>query len=492
MRGFQPTTPRKLQSSLFPKGYNSWEFRQRVKDEGEETTNAKCVKRIPKEGDLLSLNPKTKPGITPTVLRPSQDTPLDADTSETVKATGHMLVNSDKLCILMNSAYSEHLTNYPECKPDFYFPETKSSHVGIGPIVNVHCKNCSFELGQMPLFKRVDLDQSNLSRGHAEQNVRLAVWHILHNSTYEATCDIAWMFDVQTITEQGLKLIVAKLQGPLMDLGKETLMENIGKLKDLIEVMNIPDIPIAIDSAYNNPPKGRSFQANGTQSTTVATELLTEKKLVLSLVSYSQICTCRKTDESGPCTSSCPANILPGSNIGMHEGNASLECINSIEDSGLPIGKAVMDGSHQLRKICPEHIIQNSCAVHNTRSLKRGIYSATTSIKDSSIKSQISEEITKRCKQELTMGREKFSDDSKFLSHMGEVQGGIIDCVQGNHSSCKNMLSCQAIKGRPQKDWSFNKEDITKLQQAVDKRVWNILCNKALSISRRIHVTWYP
>lgn len=470
MRGFQPKTPRKISTTQFPKGYNPWNNRKRIDKDKDLDINPKCIKRLAEGGELLSLNPRTKPGITPTVLRASPAAPTKE--AEPVAATGHMLVNLDKLCSLINSAYHQHLIEFPNCQPDFYFPESKGSHVGLGSIASLLCKNCSFDLGPMPLFKRVDLDKSKFSRGHAEQNVRLAAWHMTHNSTYKATCEVASYLDLPTITEQGLKAIVEKLQGPIMDIGKETLAENIKKLKDLKEVMNISDIPIAIDSAYNNPPKGRSFQANGTQSTTVATELLTEKKLVLALVSYSQICTCQKAGVSGPCKPNCPANILPGSNIGLQEGAASLECINSIEDSGLRIGKAVTDGSHQLRKICPEHITQNRCSVHNTRSLKRQLYNATASINDSSLKSQISDDITDRCKRELTMGREQFSNDADFLTHMGDVQGTIMNCVQGDHSSCKHhLLSCQAIKGSDQKEWSFNADDITKLQQAVDNKV---------------------
>ena len=348
----------------------------------------------------------------------------------------------------------------------------------------VACRRCSFTTDKTAMFSRVRAE--NGKKGHAEPNLCLGAWHLTHDSSFKGTKEIPTFLKMPTITESSLATIIQELKVPMAELGRETLDDNCSKISRLMEALNVEQLTVSTDTCYNNPAKGRCFQQNGTQSCSPMHEFLTEKKLTLSIQSLNQHCTCK-----GQCKGykkGCPANVPVGETVGTCEGHVAKLNIESIESKGIPIGSVVSDGTHQVLKFFDGRIHKVECAVHKARALRRKVYSLTLSddcTNCGDLINKLSVDVTDRCKREFTLCRKKYPEnDSKFFAFIERVRTSLIDCIGGDHSSCrKNLLSCafahcasgDEAKSR-QLEYKLNKKDKKELQVAIDVK----LCRKAV------------
>ena len=414
-------------------------------------------------------------GLTATALRPMParhtESPPQTSCQEPLEATGHRIINVETLIDFFNETIEEHNHVSPECKAKLFFPAKEEVFQGMSSSIAVSCHKCSFRKKPYALFRRVKLDGGQ--RGHSEVNVRAAAYHITHPGSYQDTIEFPVYMDTPTITECGLSRIVGKVKGPMLQLGLDTMADNCRKAAEITKLLNVNSIPVGTDTAYNNPPKGRGFQTNGTQSTTPMHEMLTRKQLVLSLESYSQICTCANKNE--PCRESCPANIPRGYCLGSFEGQASQNNLQKIKTAGLVVGTIVADNSHQIMAHRKDPSIKKEeCIVHMSRAQERKVFSLKFAIaKNPKVCKKLSRNIVERCKSEMTMARRHFANNVEYIKHMAKVCKGLVPCMRGDHGQCKNVLfTCR--KGKrldAQLEWNMLEPDAGKLQEALNYKL---------------------
>ena len=415
-------------------------------------------------------------GLTATILRPLpapalSESPQKPNTNQE-EATGHRIINVETLIEFINDTNDEHHLKTPGCRSKLFFPAKMEVFLGMSSSMAIWCTKCQFKKEPYALYRRLKLDD-NSQRGHSEINVRMAAYHTTHPGSYQDSIEFGVYMDTPTITECGLSRIVNKVKEPMLQLGLDTMADNCRKTAEITKFLNVKGIPVGTDTAYNNPPKGRGFQQNGTQSTTPMHEMLTRKQLVLSLESYSQICTCVK-NRNEQCKESCPANIPKGYCLGSFEKQASIKNLDKIKSAGINVDTIVADGTHQIMSHKDESIKREECIVHRSRGQKRKIFSLKLAIaKNTKVCTKLSNNVVERCKAEMTIARRKFIDNAAYIKHMAEVCKGLVPCMRGDHAKCKNTLfTCrkgQRLTG--QLEWSMLAADASKLQEAIDYKL---------------------
>ena len=225
-------------------------------------------------------------------------------------------------------------------------------------------------------------------------------------------------------------------------------------------------------------------------------ELLTKKKLTLSLNSMSQVCTCRNTHSRKQCLDTCPANVTRGKNVGSLESTAAQQNIQIIEDAGIQIGNIVADGTHQVTSKLPKRIGKFECAVHLSRSARRRVYKVAPQLSKDCCSGPaqtkaLADTIINRCKRELTLARKKYTTDDNFFKHMKNARGIILSCMAGNHIPCRGAsLSCVYVGRRrvkyrlesQQKQWMITATDASLLQTAIDHKLNDEVLKKQINI----------
>ena len=492
------------QNTQFQPGHHGYKYKSNAANK-ENILPQKTYSRLPAKGPLLSLQPCCKPQETPTVLRPvhtrdlQEDQPLEeyASATGTDESYGYRILSLKPLMNLFSQAYISHLNQSPRCKPTFIIPQFTETHQGLGTSFGVRCSKCNYVSEVSRMYDKIDVSHSKYSHGgSAEPNVRLAAWHITHGSSYSDTLSILSFLDIPSISENGLAGIVKNLNQPLTDLGNETLCQNRSKIKQLMKLMNAPALTVATDTAYNNPCKGRAFQQNGTQSCTPMQELLTKKKLTLSINSLSQACTCGYKYVSRPCLDTCPANVATGDNVGSLESKAAVDNITTIQNDGIPIESIVADGTHQVASKLSKEIKKLECAVHLSRAARRVVYKVAPYLSKDCCSGPaqtkaLANDLVNRCKVELTLARKQFSEDTKFFIHMKKARSCIIRCLSGEHTDCTRMLLGCCYTGlrttryrrrSQQKQWIINQKDAELMQQVVDNKLSDSALIKQINI----------
>ena len=96
--------------------------------------------------------------------------------------------------------------------------------------------------------------------------------------SYRDTSLLFMLLDCNTVSERGLKKSAKKL-APLYEQARAQQMnENINKLKEVVSHQeDPPHIDLGIDTAHNNPIKGRAFSQPGTSSPVV--EYTTKRRM---------------------------------------------------------------------------------------------------------------------------------------------------------------------------------------------------------------------
>ena len=419
-------------------------------------------------------------GLTPSVLRP-KDAKKCSISHEIYTPTSYRVVKLDSLGKLVTEVVNGHRHTSPDCTAEIIFPEHLETTLGLATSFGVRCLHCKYKLEATPLYSRISVGGTS-QRGHAELNVRLAAWHITHGVSLQATVEIAAFLDIPILSESGLRNLIEKVKGPLMDAGLETLHDNRKLIGNLLKIMNETELHVATDSAYNNPAKGRAFQANGSQCTSPMTELLTKKQLVVSLVSLSQQCTCQKgmLDDS-ECKPTCPANVPLGENLGSYEAESCKTNLKNLEADGLKVTCINADGSNIIMSRVDKGILKEECTVHVSRAQRRKAYAIEFFyIRNSAEKNRVSHDIVDICKREMVLGRRKYCHSDKlYIQHMEKARLAVVSCLQGKHSKCKGtVLSCTKWRclsfGRKktnEKGWKFSKGDIEKVQEVVDYKL---------------------
>lgn len=367
----------------------------------------------------------------------------------------------------------------------FFFPAAQEETRGLGTTLVIKCTLCSFEANQK-MYE--ETETTNRGRKAVKLNIQLASF--LTKSSLSVT-DLRLLFsalDIPTMSESGIFYTLNTVSKYWENINNEQMTINaktIQLIKDHRDAGR-KRVTCMTDTMYNNPPKGRNMYQPGTQCVSPLVECETSKNLVISLTSFSKLCT------KGPrCNNNhpnCTANLPAGKSLAHAEGKSLQENIRDAGQRGLEVCAVVSDGT-ETKNSNKAGVEKLNCIVHMARAQRRRISNSNFSHllvgsskteKSIRFKQSLSRAISYRSTMILAACRKKFPrQDAKFLKAINNEKNLILDCFSGCHKGCKASIVCQRTE-RDGEIYSYlpnrqplqlNLQDRNTLQKHIDFRL---------------------
>ena len=316
-----------------------------------------------------------------TMLRPMTSKNSDQSVLGFNNSDTYIVVHRNKMCHMWNKAHKDHFKYNKLCSRDLTWDDQCSKQWGFGWKAVLKCDGCDFKTEQYKLYE----EAKTVAPGPKTSTVNLGIQVGLMKQGMSQTGmrEILTSANISSPSKATMQRAANRVGEILIETNQEDLDKQCAELQKLNQAIGNPKshpIPAETDATYNNrifSGVGKTpFQA-GTQCTMLVAENLTSKKKIISVGTYSKICSCKITDDDAHHKADCPANLNQDSSIG-NEGDYLTDAIECINDRGISIGELTMDGDSSSRlsaqliqqpsgaKIVPKY-----CTRHLIRVLER-------------------------------------------------------------------------------------------------------------------------
>ena len=477
-----------------------------TREDFERTTNSDTYGNGHQDPDYVSQQSKTV-----MLLRPKRTEPTTADkilTPEHGYATGHRLIDMQKLAETINLVWKQHKKDSPKCtKVDLIIPEEAESHRGIAVSIHFVCRHCDFISCVHKLYK--EIPRQGRGRRTAVPNMALQLGLYQSNIAQSAAARILISMSVPPASMSSLQEN-ANQCGDMMSKSNEADMAN--KRRKVVEVLqnrgmnaNTP-IGIEIDRQYNVPlshGRRRTPFAPATQARDIAVENVTSEKYVISHQSFNKLCRYGQRQISAGFTPSCPNHPKCTANLKLHENigdemNGGEMCARNLlsAEERLLIGTVTTDSDGHfakgIQKVMKEEANIDTesflCTTHLHRSLARQITKLKLSkecFPGRSVRirakqqQNLADDIAQRVQAELNSAHEM--SPRNILKHertLVECGDAILLCYVGNHELCHTKsLVCRGdyrfrfLGPAFRKRLSINAADKQQILNIISKRL---------------------
>jgi hypothetical protein len=382
----------------------------------------------------------TSPLLVPSKLRPEKLATLKEEDENACMCGENIIINIDKLQHIIEAFY-EHSYFSPACTgacPTINISERK----GLCLKINVTCKNCTFETGDMPTYHEVRHGTRGPATGTLNDNLLMAVMKSrigVSDATLMLSC-----LNVQAPAASLLYAKVNRMSDNLQQLNETAMLENVQFVRDVNTLAGrMNEVDIATDTAFNNRPQA-GYEA-ATQSVAIVTELNTSKKLPLTMQVANKLCPKRNCNHDN-----CKKNYDTADSISSSESKLAKKNLEFLEAQNIiKIKSVTCDASAQLSKTVREHsakfkrpIKQYTCFVHFMRTVQKHV-------KNVSLQStlpgndkplflrKLSASVRERVRMEVTRIRKNVETDEDFVTRSQAAVENIIPCFHNNHENCK-------------------------------------------------------
>ena len=450
---------------------------------GEEAVREAHVNMKRPDIELFQLAVNPDEVVLPSVLRPKHSTKTSIPTARVENITGNRIFNIPKLENAINSFLSIHYVVTPKCNPQIHFAPEGEVCRGLCLQEQIMCTRCNFTADREKLYEEVDekVKRRGPRTGKLNLQLQIALSKLpIKNAGAQflfAALDIpppskAAMQQLANYTADSCQNINVKE----MEISRSTVRQILQLKGNDVQPGVAEPIPVQLDTAYNNPVRGRTFSQPGTQAVCPMVENVTNKRMVIGLQIASKMCQkCEHLRLKGEGTKLhagvCTANFCEGDPIGNSERMLSREVTREVLSSE-PLkpsiictdndGKSfqgVLDGLREM-KINSENVEKQDCTVHNARGQRRKVMNTEFSNAMLSsmrttpgrplecVKRSLAHAITQRCTGELLAARKNIPED-QTVSHLNNTANNILRCFTGDHKQCKeSSLVCLAAKKR--------------------------------------------
>ena len=445
------------------------------------------------------------------LLRPNkaESSPLDRFLmSPHGLATGHRVIDMQKLTEAINLACKQHREESPECSNmEWMIPEDAENQRGIAISTHFVCTNCNYLTSAHKLYK--EIPRKGPGRRTAVPNMALQLGLYQSNIAQSAATRILTSLSVPTASMSSLQEIANQCGEKMSKANEKDMAIKRQKVMEVLENRGMrreTPISIEIDRQYNVPlshGRRRTPFAPATQARDVAVENVTSEKYIISHQSFNKLCRYGQRQIRAGCTPSCPdhpkctANLKLHENIGdeMKGGEMCARNLLNAEEK-LLIGTVTTDSDGHfakgISKVMKEeaHIETKSflCSIHLQRSLARQLTKlklSTTCFPGRTVQirakqqQRLSDDIAQRVQAELNSAHQKSPQNLlKYERELQECVRAILPCYTGNHELCRTKsLVCKGdykfrfLGPAFRQRLTFNAEDKQKIFDVISQRL---------------------
>ena len=421
----------------------------------------------------------------PSILRPAGNQKEESYHDQIPRyVEGNRVVHMPTLMDNFGNVYSEHLHASPKCRqPKFALPSEEEVVQGLGCYFVIECSVCAFRSVQYRFFNVLSDPEGTRGRPRAEINVLSGAFLVNSDISSNSFIKLFASLNIPPPSERSLITNSNYACHPIATAGQNQLHCNRVALQKILAHQENSGATLAMDVAYNNPPKGRCMSQPATQATAPVIEYNTERQMVVDMQTFTQVCATGNV----VCNHNCGyVNYPQGQSMSDVERRATEAIPAVMGKDNIAIAHVLSDGSTQIKSALVEHHIEKlECNLHVSRGQERLFFKKAWSPEflydapknqHSDFKKKISTAIRRRCTLELHRYRQRYPvNDRKFFHRVEKARKTIVPCLTGDHSNCgKNSIVCKAkrrfrIPGLP--PLVVNDTDRNNLQEVVDYKL---------------------
>ncbi len=403
----------------------------------------------------------------PTLLRPQGGQPKSSQSlQDSFSISGNRVLNMQKLSDSLAAFNIQHAAASRDCIPHPVWPAASELKWGLAVEVKICCIKCKFESATH--FKMFDvMGKGGKGRKGAKVNTQLVIGTFKTCVGYDTLKLIFSTIDCTFMTRSVYFDITNSLASTITEVAKDSIDSNIEKIKKIAEhntALQSGDgfytIPVQTDTCFNN----RGINGpTGTQAVTPCMENITNEKLLISMLPYSQLCSKNFKDCNHE---SCGLNYSRNNTINSVERKSGEETYRNLHEKGILVKRLCHDGfsssSHLagMRDACeslhtpvPE---SSPCASHMKRNNVKQIHRLNLSEQCLSecprdqIKKKLStigHGFARRIALEIKLAAEQHKTDTDaFIEQCRKARRSILPCAKNDHTFCKtNSLVCDGV-----------------------------------------------
>jgi hypothetical protein len=423
-------------------------------------------KRIDEKLYDIACDP-TAPNLVPSKLRPLRD-PGDGEECVIPKRLGgNFILHLEKTETHFNDHIRQHLRNFPFCDGNIVFDPEAYQKWGAAISCGFKCTaTCGYRSPRLNFFETVDVVDNgaakSVGRKAAKLNLQIQVALSKQPISNEGLRHIFLACDINAPCQSSMQRLGNKVMDSYITVNTEKLKGNRRLVNDIMKLRHGKKVQIVtqMDTAFNNPAKGRAFYQPATQAW--AHMFCAEpglERVPLAFQTGSKLCSCTYNNHLHDCKRNFPFEE-PMGNVEYKFGKGCAEELTSGSDdtSTINVQELVTDGdSHAfkgLNEVMPESI-NGSCTFHLSKSISRNIMKCQVTscdgrtVKESlQNKRSLSKFIQKRCTWEFRKAYTMYGNQINRLQNVcKDIKKGIIGYVKGDVEICKRFsLVCSAHK----------------------------------------------
>ena len=419
--------------------------------------------QYPRDGDgprtdYVSLRPYKEPTYYDMYSKRGQD------------SSQYLLVHKEKTEALWNVAVSEHREMSPSCKGVLHHADTSEGTEKRGTvwIVTLKCSKCKYKSQKVKLYDEVP--STGRGRRAAAPNIRLQIATSGQGIGNSGTRMLLTSLNMHPPSTSGLQRTANKVNECIEDENKKDMQQI---RKELLRVNGLlgrkkTSIDVEADGRYNNSwgtNWGKTLTQPATQAIYVMAENVTSKKKIISVGTWTRLCSCDAKNTDGPHTDSCRADMASNSVIGREPLYAS-ECIGEINEDGINVHYLTMDGDCKTRRFleclsqpdpdvelevlyCVRHLNRLLQKTAKNKNFSKDMFSTRTKIEKEKIQDLFSFDLEQRVQAEMDTAHKLKYDKQKLVNFASYLKDTIINCYMGKCSTCHvHSLVC-----KPKSPW---------------------------------------
>lgn len=380
----------------------------------------------------------------------------------------YRLVHLEKLSDMWNQSFRQHQNEKPNCEGFLYWDTRKEEQRGFVWRATLSCDQCSFISNKYKLYTEIPCKKKGPKAAAINYGIQVGLTQVPMGAA--GLRKILLSGNIPAPSTKGMQNSANKVCEKI----KLENLSDMAKIREELKTINTyrghpqNEIDVEGDACYNNPlysGVGKTPFQPATQSCYVIVENMTDKKLVINLVTKNKLCSHGKdhsNENINEKNCKCTQNLQMVESIGNEEASAK-EGLKTLYSEGFEIRHITTDPDSSAyraaellsyeynTKTMPVHLLDTRHFSDNQRKFIKknetlaNLMPARTKKKRDYLFNKFALDLTQRCNAEYQSALKSCNGDlAKFKRKLSHTVDAIILCYQNKHCICKkNSFVCE-------------------------------------------------
>lgn len=387
------------------------------------------------------------------------------------------------MCDMWNTSFREHLSEKPNCRGNLLWDDSKEEQRGFVWRAILFCDKCNYISKKFNLYTTLQSKKRGPKTAAINHGMQVGLSQVPIGGA--GLRKILLSGNIPAPSTKGMQLSANIVNEQLISANQKDMANIRNELKLINDMRGHAQnqIDIESDGCYNNPlysGVGKTPFQPATQSCYVVVENMTDKKLVINLVTKNKLCSYGKDhseDDLNIKECKCTQNLQMTESIGNEEKSAK-DGFQTLYNEGIEIRHLTTDpDSSSFRaaevvarefnaETSPKSLLDTRHFSDNQRKFIRNnnnmlnLMPGGTVKERSGLLNQFALDLSQRCTAEYESALTKCNGDTaKFKNKLSHTVDAMILCYQNKHCICRTKSFVCAGRDNP---WVNNSKYLPK------------------------------